>query len=381
MAASRYILAVTAALAVGGPATGRQPDIPKERIPEDMPAAVRGHVERLYSWRPDERIGAIRALGAMGEAAAPATPFLVALIATSEPNTRHAARAAMVQIGRPAVEPTIIALQLGDQHMRRRAVDILQRLADPRAIPALVSAAADELQTGGALSALRTLGEPARDYLLRAVTDADAAVRRRAVTVLAAFPDTEMVEMLYHCLTDADAGVRRGAMRSLEYLLGPSRVESPIHQVAADDRLLAVLADGDAQTRRRALRIIAATKGDRKIPALVAALGDRDASVQMVAMELVGRLGGDKVVPVLTARLASREPIMRAQAARALARTGRRDVVAPLARLLRDDAALVREAVAIALGTLPADEAVEPLLTALRDTDPLVRTRAAVLQL
>jgi hypothetical protein len=50
------------------------------KIPENLPALVRTHIERLYSKDTDVRVAAARAIGEMGEEALSAIPFLLHFI-------------------------------------------------------------------------------------------------------------------------------------------------------------------------------------------------------------------------------------------------------------------------------------------------------------
>ena len=57
-----------------------QPNIPKEKIPSDVPSDVRKQIERLYSSDPIERAYGALALGKIGGKAAPAVPFLIGIL-------------------------------------------------------------------------------------------------------------------------------------------------------------------------------------------------------------------------------------------------------------------------------------------------------------
>ena len=102
---------------------GPQPIIPKEQIPEDMPADVRRHVEELYSGKDPDQINAANALGHMGSDAASAAPFLASMLRdpVRHGNVGWSSAHALIRIGDAAVEPTILAFQMGNRYARMRA--------------------------------------------------------------------------------------------------------------------------------------------------------------------------------------------------------------------------------------------------------------------
>ncbi len=111
-----FVLLLTA-LAVLWPGRNSmpQPLIPKEKIPKEIRGDVREMIENLYHPNPQWRIGAASVLGQMGVHAAPAVPFLVAILsdnaALGYATPGKEAAESLVKIGDPAVEAVIGVFQ------------------------------------------------------------------------------------------------------------------------------------------------------------------------------------------------------------------------------------------------------------------------------
>ena len=153
-----FTLAVAAAITAGAQPAAGQPAIPLTSLPSNTPAEVSQAIKRLYSPLPGQRIAAIIQLGALGEKAAPAVPFLLALWDDAEPATmkttiaggitlesteypRWQAVKAFGRIGKPAVAPLVAALVNENEMIRRIAAQGLGAIKDPRAIEPLIVAA------------------------------------------------------------------------------------------------------------------------------------------------------------------------------------------------------------------------------------------------
>jgi HEAT repeat protein len=127
-----WSLLIAVALVVLPGAASAKPDIPLESLSADAPDDVRQQVERLYSRRSAERGQAAFLLGKMGEGAAPAIPFLIAMFGdfvqlepgfSSQRTTpsEEAARA-LIGIGEPALAPLIAALDHERLEVRQEAL-------------------------------------------------------------------------------------------------------------------------------------------------------------------------------------------------------------------------------------------------------------------
>lgn len=380
-AALSMLPAVLAGLLVPGPAAAHPPPmVPRDRIPAHLPPEIRRPIERLYSPNDAECTAAARALGEMGEAAAPAAPFLASVLSAHKScPTPNAAADALVRIGKASTEPVIVTLQLAGMYGQQRACRILARLKDERAVPALVSAAADGIQVVEAHRALEAIGPPAKEYLLRAARDESPALRRRAVRSMPVFNEPDVQEALLALLQDPDLTVRRDALEALDAMdRRPAWVAAPA-AVPPHPNLLAALKDPDPRVRRLALKIVADRSRDQALDYLAGAVGDPDPSVQIAAVEALARTRHEGAVGAIQRALESGDSLVRSAAVAALARTGGQAAVPLLVGLLRDPDAAVREKAAQALGAPGAPgrpEVTQALLAAMKDPDPLVRTRA-----
>jgi len=151
-----------------------QPKIPKDKILSNIPPEVREQVEKLYSQSSAERTEAIEKLGGMGEKAAPAIPFLIAMLADAGDSTLlvgigasgeifewklvafspstgkqdipigQKAAVALSKMGKAAVMPLTVALKDKDFVVRFNAVEALANIKDNRAVEPLIATLKDE---------------------------------------------------------------------------------------------------------------------------------------------------------------------------------------------------------------------------------------------
>jgi len=372
------LAAASTAARAEGPRRAWPPQrIDRQSIPADMPPDLRALVERLYSHYEKDVVEAIRAIGAMGPAAAPAAPFLGGLMDSGAMRIPDAAIAALRRIGRPALDTVVVALQTGDRHAQARACELLAELRDARAIPALVAAAGNSLVGWRALRALERFGPQARSYVLAKATEADPAARQAAVRCLAAYADPNALAAATDALRDADAGVRDVAIDALSGLLARAR-QSGVRGLDAARRLAAALAGAEPKVRRRLLGLLADEGGPAALEAVLsAARGDADAAVRLEALGLLGRFADERASTMLAEAIKSPDALVRSTAAAAMGRSGNAAHVAALEALLNDKDPQVRERAVGALGRLGGPRAATELLAAINDDDALVRSRAA----
>lgn len=156
---------------------------------------------------------AITALGNIGD------PRAVSVLIQScrFQNLAWIAKDALVQIGPPAVEPLIAALENEQPDIRFMVVRALSELNDPRAIEPLeriVETEPDETNQQFARSTLKTL-------LLDSLTHPDAQIRLLAVRGLERLGDARTIDLL-QTVADIDheeAAVRRAAQAAVVRLL------------------------------------------------------------------------------------------------------------------------------------------------------------------
>jgi HEAT repeat protein len=351
------------------------PRIPKEQIPNDMPADIRKHVEGLYDLRDDNVcIASVKALGDMGPAAAPAAPFLASILDRHKScPTPNAAVDALVRIGKASVEPTILALKVGDRYGRGRAIEVLRQLKDPRAVPAIVRAIADGL-VGGSSDVATLIELGGAEYLLGMTADPSPEIRQVAMRVLPSLSTSNAVAALVQGLGDSNEKVRQLAVHGLETMLN----RSPPPPIPPGDAILAALKASDAETRRRAIDVVMRLgfTPEQKAKALAPLLTDPDTAVLTRALTSLGSLKTDDTDDLLGRASLNPDPLVRAAVADALASSSSTSAAQVVVSLLSDREGLVREHAVAALASLSGQAEAPRLADMLRsDGDPLVKRR------
>jgi HEAT repeat protein len=160
-----------------------------------------------------------------------------------------AASEALAEMGAPAVEPLIAALDATVWMVRSRAARALGRIGDPRAVGPLAARLGDEESAAtAAAEALGWIGDP------RAVEPLAVALRTPSITsdtklravasALGRIGDRRSVEALVTALEHRDARVRRAAAESLDALRLAGRL--PDEPEAKVDLILARPRSGSA---------------------------------------------------------------------------------------------------------------------------------------
>jgi HEAT repeat protein len=311
-------------------------------------------------------------------------------------------------------------LRDGDAHVRAAAIDALDDISDPRAVPLLLELAATDPAPNvreDALSALSPYRGP--DVLARLLAEAARPGQpRRARQTLAEqlghYHDERAVDALVELLDDDDVLVQERAIESL------SRQNRPrLHRIWAllaqewrgthwgtlaedaiaglgdgvdaygSDMLLqrkhakaaAQLASADAETRRRGVRLLAFLRPPSLPDRLLAHAGDPDARVRAVVARALGSVASLGAVPSLL-RMARGDLAdnVRCEAIRALGAHRSPEIHALLLDMARPPlpaSADVRGEVALALGDYDDEASVDALLELLRDENVGVRNCAA----
>lgn len=195
------VLSIVMVLGIAGTSYA-QLNIPRENIPANISPPVRKQIERLYSSDPKERGQAADELGAMGKGAIASLPFLIELLSdgqvfgTGRPGEiaipAIAARRALVNMGKPAVDLLITALKDKSTQIRYGAADSLGDLKDRSAVEPLIAAMQDEY----------------------------AIVRQRAVEALGKIKDRRAIEPLIATMKEENAGNRQWVAWALEQITG-----------------------------------------------------------------------------------------------------------------------------------------------------------------
>src|SRR5205823_5308533 len=145
-------------------------------------------------------------------------------------------------------------LRDSDGFVRRAAVEVISRRNDPEDTPLLLQALSDpdDYVRLEAMYGLKDRLSPdmRRDALVRACSDADQGVRRKALEALAELGDERDAPLLLKGLKDSDSSVRLEAIYALEgrSMLAPSGGFSK--------HLSEAMKDEDASVRQAAVRLL-----------------------------------------------------------------------------------------------------------------------------
>ena len=270
----------------GAPSTGTAGTTSPAQMGDEQDLA--SLVEALADPDPEVRAGAAAALGALGDSAAvvplagaleDGDPTVVETAAAAlgtladpaavEPLVRYStqnaegAKAALVAIGEPAVEPLVEALQLKSDVRRRVAAEALGEIGDARAVEPLLSYGARGYGAyASAWPALAAIGKPAVKPLIggldAALGEDRELVARTAIAALGEIGDPRATRVLERALgaelhavwqeaSDALAQLHRKDVGTLLAMLESAETVRVYHgliglgRAATEDELVAAL--------------------------------------------------------------------------------------------------------------------------------------------
>ena len=168
---------------------------------------------------------------------------------------------ALVEIGKPAVEPLIKALGNEDADVRSAAARTLEKIGDAKAVGPLIG-------------------------LLR---DRNADVRWNAASALGEIKDVNAVGPLIGALGDKDMGVQGRAVGAL----------GKIKDARAVEPLIEVLGKTDKSNRATAAWALGEIKDVSAVEPLIVALEDDDKLVREFAARALGEIGKPAVEPLV----------------------------------------------------------------------------------
>jgi HEAT repeat protein len=283
------------------------------------PRAASALVLSLRDTSPPVRVEALGALGRLG--AQEAVVAISPLIDEREaPEVRAAALGALGRIGSEAAVRRLIKALANDdpgapttqarealQASGARAVPLLQEAVREYGAPVVAAGAALTL---GAMKA-RGVGPVLVDAMRRGSLGAHPGLR-----ALALLGDPATVPAVLELLTDANAAVRRQAITSLTVLLDPARKDG-----RAVEPLAAALRDagGAADDRELLARALGRTGSPRALEALVPLAKVGRLSLRLAAIDALGRIGPAGQDQVLLDALGDENGSVRLHAALALA--------------------------------------------------------------
>lgn len=252
--------------------------------------AVEPLINALKNKDGDVRRESAEALGKIGDERA-VEPLIQALVDGTSNVSKEAAEA-LGNLGNPrALDPLVQALK--DKYfVREKAVEALGKIPDVRAIEGLIEVQRYEVRPAvmfttevniklGAREALKKIGKPAVEPLIRALQDEDRVIREGAAWSLGEIGDERAVTPLIQALKDKHKDVRREAALALRHI-GEEATEG----------LIQALKDEDVEVREAAVAALENKKNERAIEGLIQALKDED--VRREAAEALGRIGNLK---------------------------------------------------------------------------------------
>ncbi len=270
--------------------------VPHPKVPQDPYLAA---LENIKSPIPSVRLGAVQFL-AQNHNPASIAPLTGAL-SDKNPVVCAAAIHALGLLRIKAVAPKIAQLLATSQssQVRQNAAVSLAYLADPAAIPTLISAISDSHQSVR-YAAIKTLG---------------------SLHALAAAP------ALINTLKSSNANIRQTAAAAL----------GQIGSQKASAALAALTEDPDLQVRQAAVIALGSTGGKLAISPLLKALKDKDFSVSLNAARSLSKLGNFEGKGVALKGLSQKDPFLRQEAVTILGMAGGKKALRALKKLSKKE--------------------------------------------
>ena len=350
---------------------------------------------------------AIRCLSSIGDTRA-IYPLLC--LATSRIDVQLQSLDTVVKLGELQLSELIALAASADSDLQADIVFVLGKLADPSAIPVLISLLNDSDQgsvRAAATQAIGRIGDPRTAGILTGLLkDNSHDVRRNAVISLQRVPTRQSTTFLVPLLKDPDVNFRRHVIAALAASGDPRCVPHIVPFVyeneeagdTPDESLLSVIAEALAEIEHEAaehaLSVMLESEFDAVVLKSLAAIRKRQleslgpqvievtthasSAIRRHAAETLGALDDPASADVLS-QLLENDPSEEVciGAARALGKLGDSLAVPFLENALKREAR-IRCAAVVALGEVHSANAQPALLAMLQDTAPEVRYQAAV---
>jgi HEAT repeat protein len=211
-----------------------------------------------------------------------------------------------------------------DYNVRRRAVEALGKIGDPKAVDPLINALKDEDEyvRKNAAGALGKIGDPkAVDPLINALKDDDIGVRWRVVEALGKLGDPKAVDPLTNALKDENKYMRQGAAEALGKIGDPKAVDALINALKDEEwfmrhraaEALGKIGWKPKDNEEKAWYLVANRDyeslklGKHSVDPLINALNDDVNSVRKWAAEALREIGDVRAVEPLIQAISSRE--------------------------------------------------------------------------
>lgn len=303
-----------------------------------------------------------------------AIPFLVNLFYDSNPVIRNAAADALSTIGMPAFEPLVAALSDSRPIARLGAIRALGNIPDARVIPPLISKLEDafpEIRTGTA-TALGEIGTPALPMILEVMKSGSRIARLASLDAFTKSRDERVTAVLVAATKGVDAQIAQKAELVLRKREGLN-----VWQVAQDDERQSPTSTSTAEywnlrQERKAFEQI----GSQEMDKIISIIRDDDQIDRLKA--ILRRLNdGHPVVEALVLIMKNKDDEIKRRAVEAIDRL--EDISGnPFMIALQDNDPFIRTVAARNLGKLGWMDAIIPLIhRACEDKDNFVQGTAA----
>jgi HEAT repeat protein len=267
-----------------------------------LPRELREQIVRLHSRDANERAAAAAHLGKMADSAAPAVPYLIRLLgdnsqvqlshylgggyySSSETTPGEEASHALAEIGGPATNALLFALQDSHADVRRLAAKALGQIGEISAVDFLIKLL-DDPDRGVRATAAIALGNyrhpMAAQKIMDAYPTASVSARTDMIFALAHINDILAVPFLIQHATDPEPDVRAAIMLAL----------GKLRDARAIPALLTGLKDSDEITRANAAYALGSYFSPEVVSALIATLADVAPRVREAAAESLASLTG-----------------------------------------------------------------------------------------
>ena len=296
------------------------------------------------------------------------TPFLLKL-QESDAAVRRIAVLDIADLEEEEALPALndILLRDPDESVRLEAARVLAAWETPEVVTALLDALTDS-STGVAEAAAQSLSELKDVSLASLLVDRarhpSAFVRTSVLRGLRELRYPQAYAPAVKALDDADANVRREAVTVIGWLK-QSDALTDLARLATNDPVVEV--------RRAATGALGLAADTKVLPALFSALNDKEWQVREEAAITLGKVKLPESEAALTQALNDEYWQVILQSVRALGRLRAKAAIEKFAELFRHPVSNLRKEVALALGEI-GDKAALPILEpAIDDADPDVR--------
>lgn len=304
--------------------------------------------------------------------------------------------AALIKIGKPAVDPLILYLMDADFNMRKIAAFSLGKIGDKKATDNLIYCLSDIvlIVRRATVVSLGEIGDPkAVDSLINCLNDYDDEMRELTVYALGAIKDKRAINPLKPFLSNSNRKMRSIAQKALSNI-GYSPISEPdkiIFNIAAEDwlnvakfgkpavePLLALIADVDDDIRLPVVDALGEIKDTRATEPILERLRyDKMDIVRLSAVKALGNIGDQRATEQLTKCLWDKEEQIRKAAVESIFQLRDQRAVEPMTNCLRTGNDDMKIPLIEMLGKFGNPKAIDPLIIFLGDKNQELKESAA----